>query len=317
MTDGGKASTHARPGSERQRPPVESATIPQPKTDDTLTLSDGRSLGYAEYGPPDGEPLVFCHGTPGSRYSRPADASLLEKHGVRQFTLERPGYGRSTYHPGRTLLDWPQDVREAADALGLDQFTVAGFSGGGPHALACAARLPDRVTSAAVINGIGPVHPPGATDGMELRNRIGLRVAGLPLVPRLIVWPIVRKIRKDPDAGIDTVGDRFAAVDKSVLQRPEVRAVFRQDFSAAVQHGTKGYVRDARIFSKPWGFDLDEISVPVDLWHGELDTNVPMPMARYMAEEIPVCTPHIYSDEGHFLVFDYGEKILSTLAESV
>lgn len=124
-----------------------SESIPPPTTDDTLTLPDGRSLGYAEYGPPDGDPLVFCHGTPGSRYSRHPDASLLEKHDIREVVLERPGYGRSAYQPGRELLDWPQDVREAADQLGFGQFAVAGFSGGGPHALACAARLPEQVTS--------------------------------------------------------------------------------------------------------------------------------------------------------------------------
>ena len=107
-----------------------SDSIPPPAIDETLTLSDGRTLGYAEYGPSDGEPLVFCHGSPGSRYMRHPDSSLLEKHGIRQVTLERPGYGQSSHQPGRELLDWPRDVREAADVLGFNQFAVAGISGG-------------------------------------------------------------------------------------------------------------------------------------------------------------------------------------------
>lgn len=303
-------------GDERRHDAEPSGPVPPPVTDETLTLADGRSLGYAEYGPADGDPLLFFHGTPGSRYTRHPDASLLEKHGVRHVTLERPGYGQSTYQPRRELLDWPHDVREAADALGLDTFAVAGFSGGGPHALVCAARLPDRVTSAAVINGIGPSKPPGATEGMELQNRLGLRLAGFPIIPTLMVWPTVRKIRKDVDAAIDAVGDRFADVDARVLQRPEVRDVFKQDFSEAVQQGTKGYVRDGRIFSRAWGFDLAEISVAVDVWHGELDTNVPMSMARYVADELPSSSTHFYPDEGHLLFVDYWDDILSRLTES-
>lgn len=301
---------------ERHQDADQSASIPPPAADDTLNLSDGRSLGYAEYGPADGDPLVFCHGTPGSRYTRHPDTALLEEHGVRQVTLERPGYGRSTYQPGRELLDWPHDVREAADALGFDQFAVAGFSGGGPHALVCAARLPERVTSAVVINGIGPVHPPGATDGLTLKNRLQLRLVGLPLVPKLMFWPLARKIRTDTDAAIDTFGDTFADVDAQVLRRPDVRAMFHQDFSAAVEQGTRGYARDARILTHPWGFDLAEVPVPVDLWHGELDENVPIPMARFVADELPSCTHHIYSSEGHLLMFDYVQEMLSALTGS-
>lgn len=292
-----------------------SASIPPPRTDETLSLSDGRTLGYAEYGPVDGDPLVFCHGTPGSRYTRHPDASFLEEHGIRQVTVERPGYGRSTYDSKRDLLDWPDDVREAADTLGFDRFAIAGISGGGPHALACAARIPDRLTGVAILNGIGPLDAPGATDGMALKNRLSFKISGLPLIPRLRSWLAVRQIKKDADAVIDALGDSFADVDEQLLQRPEVRAMLRQDLTEAVRQGTDGWVREGRILARSWGFELAKISTHVDLWHGELDMNAPVTMGRYVADEVPSCTAHIYPDEGHLLMVDYWGEILSTLTE--
>lgn len=299
----------------RTHPVESSATIPAPQTDGTLSLSDGRTLGYAEYGPSDGDPLVFCHGTPGSRYTRHPNGSFLEERGIRQVTLDRPGYGQSTYDSERELLDWPEDVREVADTLGFDQFAIAGISGGGPHALACAARIPERLTGVAILNGMGPLDAPGATDGMALKNRLAFKISGLPIISRVQTWLAVRQIRKDPDTVIDALGDSFADVDEQVLQRPEVRAMLRQDLSEAVRQGTEGWRREDRILARSWGFELAEISTHVDLWHGELDMNAPITMGRYVADQLQSCTAHIYPDEGHLLMVDYWGEILATLSE--
>ena len=290
-----------------------SASIPDPATEGTLDLSDGRTLGYATYGPTDGDPLLFFHGTPGSRYTRVPDPSILDEHGFRQITLERPGFGRSTYDPDRELLDWPADVSEAAGALGFDRFAVVGGSGGGPFTLACAASIPERLTGVAVVSGLGPLDAPGATEEMALENRIGYRLAKLPFVLRPFLWLRIRKIRSDPDAFLDAWADSAADSDERILQRPEVRAVFRQNFPEAVRQGTRAPLQETRLHARPWGFALDDVPVHVDLWHGSRDAFVPVAMAHHVADELPSCTAHIYPDEGHFLHYDHWGEILAAL----
>jgi pimeloyl-ACP methyl ester carboxylesterase len=290
-----------------------SASVTPPETDAELELTDGRTLGYAAYGPADGDPLLYFHGTPGSRYTRVPETSLLEAHGVRQVTLERPGFGRSTYDPDRTLLDWPDDVREAADILGYEQFAIAGHSGGGPHTLACAHSIPDRVTSVGVISGMGPLDAPKATQGMEFKTRLGFTLARVPFALRPFLWLRTRKLRNDPDGFLDVWADSSAEADRETLQRPAVRAVIIQGMQEALKNGTKPPLHENRLFAQSWGFDLADISTPVDLWYGEQDTFTPEAMARHVVDAIPESNPTFYADEGHLLYFNRWDEILSTL----
>ena len=151
------------------------------KPENTLILSDGRSLAYAEYGDSHGKPVFFFHGMPGSRLFRPPD-EITEKTGVRLITTDRPGYGLSAFQPGRRFLDWPGDISQVADHLGIQKFYAAGHSGGGPYVAACAYALPERVTAAAVLSGAGPVAAPGSTRGMTSTNKLGLTMG------RFIPW---------------------------------------------------------------------------------------------------------------------------------
>lgn len=289
------------------------ASVPGPDAEGTVDLSDGRQLGYAAYGPADGHPLLFFHGTPGSRYARVPDTTILHDHGLRQVTLERPGFGLSTQDPDRGLLDWPADVREAADALGFDRFAVVGASGGGPYTLACAARLSDRITGAGVVGGLGPLDVPGATEGMEIKNRIGFALARVPLLLRPFLWFRIRTIRSDPDGFVDVWADSAAPPDRRILRRPAVRAVVVQNFPAAVRQGTTGPLTDTRIHVRSWGFDLDEIPVHVDVFQGGRDTFVPEGMARHVAGEVPSATLHRYPDEGHLLHYEHWDEVLATI----
>jgi pimeloyl-ACP methyl ester carboxylesterase len=297
-------------------PHTSSTSVSPPQTEGTVELSDGRSLGYAAYGPEDGDPLLFFHGTPGSRYTRVPDTGVLDDHGVRQITLERPGFGLSTYDPDRTLLDWPEDVREAADALGYDRFAVAGASGGGPFTLACAAAIPDRLTGVGVIGGLGPLDVPEATDGMEWKTRIGFTLAKVPLLLRPFLWFRIRKIRSDPDAFVDVWADSAAEPDRRVLERPDVRAVVCENFPEAVRQGTKAPLKDNRIHVRSWGFDLSEIPVHVDVFHGRHDEFVPESMARHVADGIPSSDLHRYPDEGHLLHYEHVDEVLGTLGDA-
>lgn len=158
-----------------------------------VTLRDGRELAYAEYGDPQGVPVFFFHGLPSCRLMHP-DAEMSRTLGVRLLTMDRPGFGRSDPKPGRTLLDWADDVSDAAGSLGLQQFAVVGPSGGGPFVAACACKLAPRVTSAAIVGGSGPVDAPGALAGMAPERRIGYWVA--QRAPALL--PLMIRLRGDP-----------------------------------------------------------------------------------------------------------------------
>jgi pimeloyl-ACP methyl ester carboxylesterase len=144
--------------------------------DGALVLGDGRRLGYAQYGRPDGQPLFYFHGHPGSRLEARFASQAAAEAGLRVIALDRPGYGLSDFLPGRVITGWPADVAEAAGLLGIGQFSVAGASGGGPYALACAWRQPGRVIQAAVISGVGPYQVPGIT--RECAGRTGSASSG-------------------------------------------------------------------------------------------------------------------------------------------
>jgi pimeloyl-ACP methyl ester carboxylesterase len=292
------------------------ATIPPPAAEGTLELSDGRELGYAAYGPPDGDPMFLFHGTPGSRYVRVPDTSILAAHGVRQVTLERPGFGLSTFDPDRELLDWPEDVTGAADALGFDEFAVVGGSGGGPFVLACAAAIPDRLTHVGIVGGLGPLDAPGATEGMALANRLGFTLARVPLVLRPFLWLRIRKIRSDPDAFVDDWAEDASPPDAAILDRPDVRSVFRESFPEAVRQGTKAPLTETRVHVRPWGFDLADVPVHVDLWHGGEDVFTPEAMARHVAGAVPSAELHRYPEAGHLLHYEHFDEMLSTLLGS-
>lgn len=259
---------------------------PHLATEGTIDLSDGRQLGYAEYGPPDGGPLVLFHGTPGSRYTVFPEPSLLDEYGIRLIVLERPGFGISTFDPGREILDWPTDVREATAALDVEEFSLLGGSGGAPYVLVCAARMPERLADVGIVSGLGPLDAPGATDGLALISRFGFKTAPLPFVLWPFLWMVIQAIRIAPG---------------------------HDDIQEGVRQGPKGPLHEHRLQVRPWGFELSDIPVHVHLWHGEQDTAAPISMAEYVAEQLPSSTLQTYPDEGHYLLDEYDEEILSTL----
>ncbi len=284
----------------------------------TLRLRDGRRLGYAEYGDPGGTPAFYFHGHPGSRLeSRFADEASADA-GLRVIALDRPGYGLSDFQPGRRILDWPRDVAEAADALGLDRFGVLGSSGGGPYALACAHELPERVTTAGVISGVGPYDVPGATDGMRWQNRVGFQLgARFPPLARLIMASMERQLRRRPGRTLDAIAQAMSPRDAELARRPEVREILAADIAEAFRQGSRGAALDVVLLGRPWGFRPGEIEPEVLLWHGERDVLVPPPMARHVAGELPNCRATFFPDEGHLLFVEHRREIVHAFASVV
>jgi pimeloyl-ACP methyl ester carboxylesterase len=280
--------------------------------DKTLQLRDGRRLGYAEYGKPDGEPFFYFHGHPGSRLEARFAGQAAAEAGFRVIALDRPGYGLSDFKPGRAITDWPDDVAEAADGLGLARFSVAGMSGGGPYALACAWRLPQRVIRAAVISGVGPYQVRGITRGMRWQNQVAFRLgARWPALARALVWSMIRGMSRRPEATIEALARAMSPADAAIVRRPEVSEVLMAAISEAFRQGGHGAAWDMVLLGRPWGFSLREIQPEVHLWQGEADTLVPPAMGRYQAEQIPHCHATMLPGEGHLLVIDHIPDLIT------
>jgi pimeloyl-ACP methyl ester carboxylesterase len=284
------------------------------KTNQTLTVDDGGRLGFAEYGAADGKPVFFFPGFPGSRLSAALGDDAAKRAGVRVIAVDRPGSGLSDYQRGRRILDWPADVALLADDLGLTNFAVAGVSGGGPYAAVCAYKMPERVTSCGLISGVGEIKGHESTRGM---NRINRLIFGIGRWAPFLAYPPLAFMRrmatKNPEAALKQAAGSMAEADRRVLERPEVRELFKADMAEAMRQGTRGAVQDTALYSRPWGFAIEEIRVPVHIWQGDADRNVPAEHARLMAERIPGATLHMFAGEGHLLVVDRMEEILQTL----
>lgn len=281
---------------------------------ETIKLNDGRSLAYAQYGDGQGRPVFFFHGSPGSRLFHP-DGGITLKQGIRLITLDRPGYGGSSFQPGRHITDWPNDIARLADHLGLDHFSVAGHSGGCPYVLACAHILSDRVRHATLISGPAPVNSIKADPAMTWVNRFGL-AAG-----RYIPWPLwqvmVNQIyglrSKDPAQDmINKTRDR-PVPDEAILSTSTNRELCIESEVEAYRQGLKGFAWDLRLLTRPWGFPLEAIHTPVSLWHGLEDNQAPVSMANYLAGVLPVSTLHLVPGEAHLLLLKYWQEITSDI----
>lgn len=281
-------------------------------TDKVLSLRDGRALGYAEYGDPAGKPVFFFHGLPGSRRQRHPDDSIATGLGARLIAIDRPGYGLSDFQYGRKLLDWPGDVAQLADSLKIDRFAVVGVSGGGPYVLASAYKMPERITSATVISGMGPVDDPEATKGMLRSMRLGLGIA--PKVPWGFVRladPVAKMVSRNPAGVKKLVPASAPEADKKAFARPEIQEVDRQDLAEAYRNGAQAAFWEVVTLATPWGFRLEDIDKKIHLWHGEADTTVPHHMGRYVARTLPDCESRFYPGEGHTLMYNYWREILT------
>jgi pimeloyl-ACP methyl ester carboxylesterase len=282
----------------------------------TLQLEDGRLLGYAVYGDPGGQPVFYFHGFPGSRLEARLADDVAARLRVRLIAVDRPGFGFSDFKPGRTIFDWPDDVVRIADALEVNRFTTVGVSGGGPYAAACALKIPQRLTAAAIVCGLGPlVDTPNGTDRMIRSNHLifflGRR---LPWLARISLWRTGCLVRRNPEKMLGHMIGALPVPDKAVLARPEVKATLKENVAEAFRKGSRGAACELLLYTRAWGFALKDIATRVDLWHGEEDRSVPSTMGRYQARAIPNCRAVFYPGEGHFsLAINHMEEILSSL----
>jgi pimeloyl-ACP methyl ester carboxylesterase len=267
-----------------------------------LRLPDGRDLEVLTEGPTDGLPLIFHYGTPcAAVLFRPLVAEATQRK-LRTIVYSRPGYATSTAKSGRSVADAIADVQAILGELDLDEFVTIGWSGGGPHALACAAGFPDRCAAAVSLAGVAPYAAAGldwmAGMGPENIEEFNLALEGeAALTPWLEREVKVLGQVKGSDVA-DALGGLVSDVDKAALTgdfAEFMAAVFRR----AVSSGIAGWRDDDLAFIRDWGFDLAQIETPVAVWQGEQDRMVPFTHGQWLADHIPNARVRLYRDEGH------------------
>jgi pimeloyl-ACP methyl ester carboxylesterase len=273
----------------------------------TTLAPDGRTLAFAIWGDPDGFPIMALHGTPGCRLDRWPVEDVYTRLGACVVTHDRAGYGQSTRRPGRTVADEAHDVTALADALGFERFGVTGASGGGPHSLACAALLSDRVVRATCRVGVAPFGASGLEraawlDGMDPENikEFGWAEAGeASLVPNLERHQVEMEERVEVDPST-VLGDfELSDSDREQLARPELAEMLRESTFESAANGVWGWVDDDLAFLRPWGFDVSAIEVPVFVQYGLTDVLVPPGHGEWLAANIPGCVVKIDDEAGH------------------
>ncbi len=285
----------------------------------TLRLRDGRTLGYLEVGNRDGPPILHFHGHGSSRLEARLIAEQATIAGVRLIALDRPGIGLSDPKPGAAILSWPDDVVEVANQLDLDRFAVAGVSGGGPYALACACRCPDRLTAVGLISSVAP--PSFMRKAGPSRSR--LTWTALEHLPawlfRLFVRLSMRGLASSSDAAIEAYlvqnAAQLGAADARLLANPEVRHTFAVAVAEGYRQGIQAPLDEGLRLARDWGFRVDEIAFEkIFLWHGEQDRIVPVSAVRQLARALPQCTATFYPDDGHLSTpVNHAHDILSVL----
>jgi pimeloyl-ACP methyl ester carboxylesterase len=274
-------------------------------SDQGITLKDGRRLAFVEYGDPTGEPTVYLPGSPGNRLN-PFLEIWGRECGVRFLSVDRPGYGRSSAKPDRRLADLGDDIAELADHLGLARFSLAGVSGGGPAVLGCAVRLGERVKTSVIVSGAAP--PEAPQDGLSAAKvkalalldsnperyarqmSFGFWLAG-HLPSGILAKAMTRGSADTPEA------------DTKLLARPEVREILLASVRSLRWRDGRPTASEMQLYSRPWGFDLADISSHIHLWHGSADTSVPIGAARFVADRLPDGHLTEVPDAGHLLMF--------------
>jgi pimeloyl-ACP methyl ester carboxylesterase len=282
--------------------PTTSAQPPeQDLTGQTIRLSTGRQLGFAEFGDPKGTPCLYYHGWPSSRLQGELMHGIGLAKGLRIIAPDRPGIGLSTEQPNRTLLDWPPVLGELLAHLGIDRFYVMGISGGGPYVLATVYAMPERILGAGILCGAPELRIVGTSDLMWTYKTALFAKKWFPwtLGPGLAMaaWFLGRPNDQWPMNGFIK---SLCAEDQRALMDPKRYRIITDSCLECLKSPTSAVKADGDIYSSDWGFDLGQIKVPLHLWHGEADKNIPFSSAQRMAALIPTSRTRWFKDDGHY-----------------
>jgi pimeloyl-ACP methyl ester carboxylesterase len=289
-----------------------------PLVEGTVTLEDGRRLGFAEFGRPHGRAVLWMHGTPGARRQIPQAARIAAAElDLRLIGIDRPGVGLSTTHRYGSMLEFADDLTYLLHRLGIEDFAMLGLSGGGPYVLACASAMPERMRVGGVLGGVAPTVGPEAAAGgiVALAATFAPVLAGLR-VP--LAWLLSKAFYSARPIAVPAfrLYARFSPEgDRLVFARPEIQAMLLDDLLTGGRPGLRAPVYDVLLFGRDWGFSVREIRVPIHWWHGKADHIVPLAHGRHVVDLLP--NAHFYErpGESHMGTLGAAEDILGTLLE--
>jgi pimeloyl-ACP methyl ester carboxylesterase len=291
---------------------------PTSKTGDSIIrLRDGRRLQFLEVGKRDGFPIFHFHGNGSSRLEMLTVQAVAERLGVRLICPDRPGIGGSDERRGYQLLDWPDDIVEVANQLGVEQFAVEGLSGGAPFALACTYKIPHRLTACGLISpATGPFIK--LAGSFALRSEVWMLVH-VPWLVRALFRLSMRLSGSDEESlekKLVRASARLGEADHHLLDRPEIRKAFAQATAESLRQATDAATKDGLVYSKPWGFQVEAITFEnLFLWQGEQDPIMPAAAARLLSQALPHCTATFYQNDGHLSTFvNHAQDIWKALS---
>lgn len=296
--------------------PSRASRNPRQWRDYEVELADGRSLGVAEFGPEDGFPVLWFHGTPGARHQvPPAAVDYAHEAGVRIIGVERPGVGKSTPHHYGRIVNFADDIEQVIDQLELDRIGLIGLSGGGPYVLAVCSSFPDRVVAAAVLGGVAPsAGPERVPGGMVPLLRRFHPILGHVREPVATVMSVgIRAITPIADCVFDVYMKLGPRSDREFLARPEMREMLVNDLINSGRTGFRAVAYDAVLFSRWWGFDVSQIQTPIYLWHGDDDLVVPLDHGKRMAAMIPNSRLSVVAGKGHLAMLDAAAEAIDLI----
>jgi pimeloyl-ACP methyl ester carboxylesterase len=280
-----------------------------------IRLADGRLLGFAEYGAPGGTPVLYCHGEVGSRLLGRALHTAAIERGLRIVSPDRPGVGFSDFKAGRAIADWPADVAELTEQLGVEHFGVLSAAAGAPYALACAGLLAERLSATVLAGPVLSVpmteHPPGTP---ALQRALSTSALWAPWTIRVAMTLLGGLARRAPDQAANRIEASAGDADRDALARPEIRAMIAESMAETFRSGFRGPAYDLRLTTAAWTPPLDRIQTPVEVWHGGEDTEVTPADARRLADALPHGSLHVVPGAGHHLVLAHPDLVLDPFA---
>lgn len=279
-------------------------------------LQDGRRLGFAEYGDPAGKAVILFHDLWGNRTLRHPDDSILTRLGIRLIGMDRPGFGLSTRKPGRRFMDVVDDTMLLAKALKIDRFAVLGYSAGGPYALACAYRFPQIVTRCAVVSSLPPMdNAQGFRAVNAYYSRLFQLASGMESFFRLLMrgffWI---DSQREAAQSIQESAVLMPAVDREILKNASIYSRRRDMWDEIRRGGSDAFVDEIVTLVQSWGFHLQSIQIPVDIWWGEADTFSAPLVGKRMRNFIPNARLRLEPQAGHLILFSHWQAILEALA---
>ena len=274
---------------------------------DTLILDNKYQLAWNEYGSPDGEPLFYFHGTPGSRVEPQAANDIARDLGIRLIAPDRPGYGDSDVQDDFRLLGWPDCISQLADKLQLQQFSILSFSGGGAYALACAHELAERLKHITIVGSPAPFETEVMQKHIspEFKPLYELSAADYPAAVQQVL-----QLTNSLDTFLEILQATLPPSDKALFEQDPFHKHFLENLTLATTHDVNGIVNDLRNLTLPWQFNLEDIQLPIDIWHGRDDKNFGFDIAEYLSNTLKSTSTHFLNNNGHYFLFNQWREIL-------